>query len=469
LSNAFKYTDEGEVKLHATSLQAEDSENEVILVISVSDTGHGMTKEQVGKLFDEYAQFNKDANRTVEGTGLGMSITKALLNLMDGEIEVKSEPKKGSTFTVRIPQLKVGSDIVGNEMAENLRQFRTHSRSQMKRVRITREPMPYGSILIVDDAATNIYVAKGLLAPYKLQIDSAESGYAAIEKIKNGRSYDLIFMDYRMPRMDGIEAVGIIRSMGYTRPIVALTASAASGQEEFYLANGFDDFISKPIDIRHLNVTLNKFIRDRQSPEIIKAARKQAEVIKNPPEKEKPHPLVDPAIVDFFVDDVRKALPVLDAIMGKGCPPDELQTYITHMHALKSVLASAEKMELYTVARRLEDLARKENMADIQAQTGAFLTSLREIVAKLAPANEVSLVEVEAEDEDKQELRGNLILIKAASTEYNEIIIESILTELKAKAQSPSVKILLKALSRYLLHSDFDKIAEAIDVFLENY
>jgi CheY-like chemotaxis protein len=130
--------------------------------------------------------------------------------------------------------------------------------------------------LIVDDVETNIYVAKGLLTPYELSIDSADSGFTAIEKIGCGNSYDIIFMDHMMPKMDGLETTKRLRDIGYRQPIVALTANAVAGQADIFLKNGFDDFISKPIDIRHLNIILNKFIRDKQPPEVIETARRQA-------------------------------------------------------------------------------------------------------------------------------------------------------------------------------------------------
>jgi len=262
LSNAFKYTTEGSVIL---SLTAEETaaENEVILVISVSDTGPGMTKEQIAMLFDEYARFNMGSNNSAEGTGLGMSITRNLVRLMKGDIKVESEPGRGTMFTVRLPQGNDGGKKLGGKMAENLEKFHYHNNARFNRVQISCEPMPYGKVLIVDDVDINIYVAIGLMAPYELQIDTADSGFEAVEKIKNGNVYDIIFMDHMMPQMDGIEAVIAIRALGYIHPIVALTANAVSGQANIFLENGFNDFISKPIDIRQMNLVLNKFIRDK--------------------------------------------------------------------------------------------------------------------------------------------------------------------------------------------------------------
>jgi len=274
LSNAFKYTPVGKVKL---SIYTEDSEfeNQVILVIVVSDTGQGMTKDQIERLFDEYSQFNKKANRKTEGTGLGMSITRNLIKLMNGTIQIESEPNKGSVFTVRLPQSRCDSDVLGADISKNLDKFQMRNKDILKKVQISREPMPYGNILVVDDVDANIYVAKGLMSPYELKIDSANSGLGAIEKVKKGEVYDVIFMDHMMPGMDGIEAVSHIRNLNYKAPIVALTANAVGDQADLFLQNGFDDYISKPIDIRHLNHLLNKYVRDKQSEDVLKAAREQ--------------------------------------------------------------------------------------------------------------------------------------------------------------------------------------------------
>jgi CheY-like chemotaxis protein len=264
------------VSLTITADTSAENDGKMLLMVSVSDTGQGMTKEQVEKLFDEYARFNQQANSATEGTGLGMNITRNLVELMGGSITVESKPSIGSAFTVHLPQDLVSTDILGKEVVENLKQFRTCSRVQMRKVKITREPMPYGKILIVDDVETNIYVTKGLLMPYRLAMDSADSGFAAIEKIKSGNTYDVVFMDHMMPQMDGVEATKRLRDMGYKSTIVALTANAVAGQAGMFLENGFDDFISKPIDLRQMNTVLNKFIRDKQSPDAIESARQEA-------------------------------------------------------------------------------------------------------------------------------------------------------------------------------------------------
>ena len=135
---------------------------EVSLIFSVRDTGHGMTQGQLDRLFDKFTRFNAEANQTTEGTGLGMSITRGLVLLMSGEITVESQPGVGSVFTVRLPQGDVDAAPIGKEVEEKLEGLRFRQSPQIDDVMFSHEPMPYGSVLIVDDTETNIYVARGL-------------------------------------------------------------------------------------------------------------------------------------------------------------------------------------------------------------------------------------------------------------------------------------------------------------------
>ncbi|MDR0328216.1 MAG: PAS domain-containing protein [Planctomycetaceae bacterium] len=270
LSNAIKYTVKGSVGL---SVFAETkNEDDVVIFFEVQDTGLGMTEEQVTQLFDAYVRFNMEANRTTEGTGLGMNITQNLVRLMNGEIVVKSELNQGSLFTVQLPQRKIGSEVLGRERVESLRKLRTNGLKQIKRAEIVFEQMLVGRVLVVDDVDINLYVAKGLLTPYGLSVETVKSGAIAIEKVQEGNVYDVIFMDHMMPEMDGIEATQIIRSLGYKAPIVALTANVIAGQADIFLAHGFDDFVPKPIDVRLMDAVLKKYIKHKPPSGITNAA-----------------------------------------------------------------------------------------------------------------------------------------------------------------------------------------------------
>ena len=462
LSNAFKYTQKGVVSLSVAAVYDDWDVSKATLILSISDTGQGMTREQVSKLFDEYSRFNMEANRSTEGTGLGMSITRNLIHLMNGEIFIESELGIGTTFTVHLPQEIVGKEKVGIEVAENLHQFRSSSRAQMRRVQITRDPMPYGNVLIVDDVETNIYVAKGLMIPYELTIDSAESGYAAIEKVKNGKSYDIIFMDHMMPQMDGIEATKIIRGMGYDRSIVALTANAVSGQAEIFLKNGFDDYISKPIDVRQLNTILNKLVRDRHPTEVVEAARRHAGESQDQPGEDSQQ-AVDPRFAEIFVRDALRVLSTLETVHEKNDYTNEnnLRTYIINVHGIKTALANIGKMDLSAVALKLEVAGREGKLDILYSETGAFISSLRALVDVLTPEPEPES-DVEVED-DKELLREKLHLVMTACKEYDANTADNIISELREKQWSQPTKELLEHIAGLLLYSDFDIVVKALE------
>jgi CheY-like chemotaxis protein len=264
ISNAYMYTTTGEVEMSVTAESVSDkAENTVMLVFNVRDTGQGMTAEQVDKLFDEYSRSNPEAGRTIEGTGLDMSILQHLTHIMKGEISVESKPDKGSCFTVRLPQGITGSSVMGKEKAEKLKQFRSNYEAKMEKEHIVHELMPEGKVLIVDDIDINLYVVTEMLLLYGLHVDSAMSGAEAVEKIKQN-DYNLVFMDHIMPIMDGIETTKRIRQLGKKYediPIIALTANAGSGVKEMFLANGFNGFISKPLSIHELDAVLKEWIR----------------------------------------------------------------------------------------------------------------------------------------------------------------------------------------------------------------
>ncbi|MDR2546181.1 MAG: response regulator [Lachnospiraceae bacterium] len=272
LSNAIKYTEAGKVIL---SLSYIATSNKGALIMSIKDTGIGMTHEQVDALFHEYSRFVPESGRLIEGTGLGLTITKNLISLMNGEIYVESEPGAGSLFTVKLPQEKADDEVIGRELADSLMQMQTQQRVEERK--LVCERMPYGRALIVDDVETNLYIAEAFLKPYEMQVETAMSGFEAIDKVKSGKTYSIILMDHMMPKMDGIEATKQLRQLGFTNPIVALTANALVGQEAMFLENGFDAFISKPIDTHLLDKVLNELVRDKQPPEVLEAVRQGAE------------------------------------------------------------------------------------------------------------------------------------------------------------------------------------------------
>jgi signal transduction histidine kinase/CheY-like chemotaxis protein/HPt (histidine-containing phosphotransfer) domain-containing protein/PAS domain-containing protein len=459
LSNAFKYTGKGKIELSAYAEHGKNKET-VTLVFRVSDTGQGMREDQIDRLFDEYSRFNMQTNRGISGTGLGMSIVKRLIDMMDGQISVESEVGKGTAFTVRLPQENVGSAVCGAELADSLRNFRFYSMSISKKAQIVCEYMPYGSVLIVDDVASNLYVAKGLLTPYGLRIETAASGTEVIEKIKNGSEYDIVFMDHMMPVVDGLEAVKIIRDMGYTRPVIALTANAVVGQSDVFLANGFDGFISKPIDSRELDAALKSFIRDQQPREVIEATRREQREKEtgNPPDPAKNKNYIS-EIEKFFVLDGENTIEVLEEVSAKLRASDsaDMDSYITTVHGIKSALANIGETELSTVALRLEQAGDARDFTVITEETPAFIDALRFLIDKLKPSGDDETGEISGDD--TVFLRDKLLEIKTACGTFDVTAAKDALESLRKKTWPRHISGVLDEISVHLLHSAFTKAA----------
>ena len=482
LSNAFKYTSHGTIEFSVscehgdeTAASQPEAEKIVTLVFSVKDTGQGMTEEQISKLFDEYTRFNADANRETAGTGLGMNIVKRLVNLMNGNISIQSELGIGSLFTVRIPQKQIGAAVCGADIAKKLRDFRFQSMVISKKVQFLREYMPYGKVLVVDDVESNVYVAKGLLSPYGLTIETSSSGFDAIKKIENGNVYDIIFMDYMMPRMDGIEAAKIIRVMGYSNAIIALTANALLGQEKMFLENGFDGFISKPIDSRELNHVLNEFIRNKKPPEVVEAARREQK------EKEKKNSLSPQTAAQndrysklklktFFLEDAKNAVDVLENLNKKIniLGGEELKLFITTVHGMKSALANIGENELSGFALQLEQAGEQRNLDIMANDTSILINDLKLMIEKYKPEviNSVPGESGEIEDEDMIYLGKKMLEIKTACAAFEKNVITEVLDELKRKTWTAEINAALDEIALQVLHSAFRKAAVTAEKYI---
>ncbi|MDE6607288.1 MAG: response regulator [Lachnospiraceae bacterium] len=244
LNNAVKFTDEGYVKLR---VWGERREEQFRLYASVEDSGCGIREENLAGLFNSYERVDLVRNRTIEGTGLGLAICKKLVENMGGVISVKSQYGKGSTFTLYVAQEVIDPEPIGPWEKTGIQKKREEIR--------TRFRAPEAKILVVDDTKINLKVATGLLKTLEIKADTASSGQECLEKVKENR-YDIIFMDHMMPEMDGIEATKRIREIEgkYYKnvPVIALTANAVNGAKEMFMASGFQDFVSKPIDMDEL-------------------------------------------------------------------------------------------------------------------------------------------------------------------------------------------------------------------------
>ena len=244
LTNAVKYTKEGSITFSINSI----IKNDVCrLIISVEDTGIGIKQENINKLFNKFERLDLEENITIEGTGLGLAITKKLVDLMHGAIVVQSVYGKGSKFTVSIDQMIVKNPtITTSEPVIASDEIKVNNKL----------------VLVVDDNKINLKVAERLLGTYGITTECVESGFICIDNLKNGKKYDLILMDDMMPKLSGVETLHKIKEEipDFNIPTIALTANALTGMREKYLADGFNDYLAKPISKDELNRVINEYL-----------------------------------------------------------------------------------------------------------------------------------------------------------------------------------------------------------------
>ena len=244
LTNAVKYTDKGFIKYRIECIN-DFKNNQTKLIITVTDTGRGIKKEDIDRLFKKFERLEEDRNTSIEGTGLGLAITESLAELMGGKITVISDYGKGSTFKFVVIQEIVNkeSDLVVNEQTT-----------------LNYETFEGKKVLVVDDSKLNLKVAENVLKNFKVSTETVTSGLECLSCV-NSKKYDIIFMDIMMPNMNGVEVLKKLREEKVNIPVIALTADAIEGQEEKYISEGFDGYLSKPIDKTKLKVILNKYLK----------------------------------------------------------------------------------------------------------------------------------------------------------------------------------------------------------------
>ena len=379
LNNAVKYTKEGRVDI-SLGYEKQD-ETHVILKVAVKDTGIGIKEEDLDKISMRFERLDEGVNRSLAGTGLGLNIVKELLALMGGELSVESKYSVGSTFSFTLPVEVVRWIEVGNQNLEEEKDFGIPEKVLQA---------PEACVLIVDDTPMNITVMKALLKASKIRVDAAESGFKALEMVKEKR-YDIIFLDHRMPEMDGVETLERMKemptNMSKDTPIIALTANVITGGGAKYKAAGFTEFLPKPVD----GYLLEKLLEDHLPKEKINYVTLS--------EKEQPketfeqlacdHPMcvklqsipnlnlkegfelcggkdVLLKVLKEFAENSEKKAKEIEDFLEKG----NLENYTIWVHALKSSSRLIGAFKLSEDAKRLEDLGRRALIRDEVALRG---------------------------------------------------------------------------------------------------
>lgn len=477
ITNAVKYTERGHITVTIDCDYISD--NELQLIVTVTDTGIGIKKDDLSRLFDDFTRFDSNKNKNIEGSGLGMSIAAKFAELMSGTINVESIYGEGSVFTINIIQHVTDKEplipeylpkesydnilmlekspilsdyysrcledtLVNYDITNDNYDFSTlfnknkynyvladaatismmrgefqstgnndvhfislvHNNSSTLKDGDTLyvplfslqlfsylsgqkrpdhnysldqsfiiHPMPEKHILVVDDNFMNLQVATGIMEPYHMQIDCADSGKKALKLVQE-KAYDLVFMDHMMPEMDGEETMHVIRKVKYfncqTMPIIVLTANASSGAHEMFINMGFQDFIPKPLEIRTLHALLYKWLKPENTEEAIEYRPQEPEIEETDYE--------DLDIIDFKEGLARiGSMPIYLKTLRNFCDtipkkkevisrsfPDDMKTFVIEVHGLKGVAAIVSANELTKQSLELEMMGKSENLQGIE-------------------------------------------------------------------------------------------------------
>ena len=391
LTNGIKYTRKGSVTLNLKWKHLEDKK--IRLIISVTDTGIGIAKENLEKLFSEFTRVDEKRNRNIEGTGLGLSIVKRMADMMGGRVSVESTVGVGSTFTVQIDQEVEAFDAVGRINTANA------SRNNSNFIKKKRIYAPDAHVLVVDDIEMNIKVAKGLLKGTGIRVDAALSGAEALSLAADNK-YDIIFLDHMMPEMDGVETLKKLRAQkngpNTNTPVVALTANAIQGAREYYLDMGFENYLYKPIDEGYLYMVLQEYIpKELVSYTGEDAPEEQAgdttgevpflerisflDTAKGMGSCSGSEEFYQEIIGDFINDNM------LESISGFFAERD-WHNYHVQTHALKGISLTIGAVEFSDFAKRMELAAKEGRYDEVEENQEEFMKQYAELIEKLRKA-----------------------------------------------------------------------------------
>lgn len=392
--NAIKYTSHGSVTMTVT--WEPRGEMDGCLIVHMKDTGTGIRQEDLPFAFRSYSRLPQEGNRRIEGTGLGLSICQRLTELMNGQLGVESTYNEGSDFWVRLPQRVVDPNPCGA--------YRGHGDQEEEDLFRNSFTASGAVVLVVDDQPVNRRVIQGLLRPYQVEIHAASSGQEALEKLTQVWP-DLILMDHMMPDMDGMEVTRRIREMGQRDPyfavvpILALTANAMKGARENFLANGFQDFISKPVELAVLDEALRAWLpQDKQVP----VRRDAAGPAVSPSQTLPPELLHIPGLdterglafcgraSDYqrTLQLFREQVPQREALIREAWEQEKLDDYITQVHGLKSASRWIGADGLGEQAEALEFAAKDGDLDQLRTGTPPLLLAYHQLGEALGKALE---------------------------------------------------------------------------------
>ncbi|MCR4617159.1 MAG: response regulator [Lachnospiraceae bacterium] len=500
LNNAVKYTLTGSVTMRLSSRFVSD--DEIALKVNVIDTGIGIKEEDLSKLFSPFERIEETRNRTIEGTGLGMSIVKQLLDMMGTRLEVKSVYGEGSDFSFEVVQ-----KVVKNEPIGDFNKTYEKSLESMQEYAVSFVA-PDAKILVVDDTPMNLTVIRGLLKETLVNVDTATSGKECLEKVKSNK-YDIIFMDQRMPEMDGTETLGHLKEMGSENlsiesPVIILTANVVSGAREGFIKSGFDDYLAKPIDAGKLEAMIAGYLpkekvldpgtvpelknlkknsggseggaygehnsaygtdNSANGPQISTQAPSDFETFYRNAENLSyeagiagcmNEDILKEAVHDFYVA-LKEGPDLIESLWKSG----DIENYTIKVHALKSSARIIGATMLSEKAAFLEKCGDNKDVKKIDELTPELLTLYRSYKDVFSP-----LYEKEEEQDlpliDTGELKGGYEALKEAVSAFDFDTADAIIGMLKAYSIPDEEKDRFSKLCDYVTALDRDKILELL-------
>ena len=429
VTNGIKYTEHGSVTLDIDYEEIEippdvedissvsDLDN-ILLKIKISDTGIGIKEEDIEKLSTAFERIDEKRNRTIEGTGLGINIVNSLLDMMGSKLNVESEYGKGSVFSFDLVQKVVNWEPIGD--------FAATYKESIKNTAEYQESFhaPNAKILVVDDTKTNLTVIIGLLKQTQIQVDTVTSGMEAIERVRQNK-YDIIFLDHRMPEMDGIQTFHAMQeiddNMSKDTPVIALTANAISGSREMYANEGFDNYMSKPVDPGKLEEMILMYLPPEKvskpgDEDFVSTAQED-----NEQEKKAMQSLLKVSGVDieYAIDRCGSAVAAVDVMkdfmlaieersgfIEKYLREKDIPNYTIYVHGLKSSAKAIGAIDLSERAEYLEKCGNDNWIEEIIDLTPELLSLYRSYLTRLKALSDEDEEDMSKEEIDPTELEG---------------------------------------------------------------
>lgn len=478
-NNAVKFTEKGYVKI---LVKIEKIEEEIAyMFFSIKDSGQGIAPENLGKLFGAYQQVDTKKNHDKEGTGLGLAISKQFVEMMGGTIEVRSEYGKGSEFYFTIPQ-----KVMDARKAVDVKEVPVENGEK-----VLNFIAPKAKIIIVDDNEMNLKVARGLLAPLQMQIDTAENGKQALEMICSNK-YDLVFMDHMMPVMDGIEATKRLRKMEdeYCKqiPVIALSANVLAEARKKFLEAGMNDFVAKPIEIKEICAKIRKWLKEEyiEEKEILAdlcvnqgknvtiesgdcpANVRKAAIIPAIQGLDVEEGIRNSGTSELFVSllgDFYKLIDMKSMKMEKCLADGLIRDYTIEVHALKNTARMIGAMKLSEWCYKLEQWGNEENIEMLQKETTGMLSLYRSYKEILEPYARQQ--DTEKEQVSKEQIVATLLELKNAIDNFDLDKADIAMKKIETYRMEDKCQPLLDELRAYVADVAMEEVMDTCDKLIE--